>query len=264
MPSKHVLTVLVSKLSLGRARFFFCCVGVLYVLSFAITLVFPNPYFWDDWLNYYNKSSTQIRASTGPFSGFSPWRLVAEGWLNDFWPNGFHLVTFLLFPLAAFSLWKILSSSSIVTSDEAATITALFLLIPVNSARNAMTIVMYSSCYASFYVAWWLFARTSAWYLYLLSLILFVNSFDTASLILFSIVPVLLSVAETRRGSQSWFRCISRSAPLIVAAIGFWFIEPLLNPTLDEVRLRYYEPKMSGVVRGLVVGLILIVFSFLL
>jgi hypothetical protein len=41
-----------------------------------------------------------------------------------------------------------------------------------------------------------------------------------------------------------------------LSPIAYWFIEPIINPTLDSVRAAYYTPSMSGIIRGLVVGML--------
>lgn len=243
---------------------FILVVGALYLSCFSLTLFMPNAFFWDDWINYFNKSAIDVRASTGPFSGFSPLRLVVEGLLTEHWITGFRILTFLLFPIASLLLFNTLKSSRFLSRAEVLVVSAVFLLAPVNSARNSMTILMYTSCYASFFGGWYLFARKTSLLPRLLALCLFVNSFDTASLIMFMAIPLGLSLAEeihTARDLRSW---LARNWVFVLSPIAYWFIEPTLNPTLDQVRAEYYTPKMSGISRGLVLlGVIALVILLL-
>lgn len=232
-------------------------VGLLYLVSFGLSLTLPNAYFWDDWINYFGKTGNQVRSSTGPFSGFSPLRLVMEGWMSEHWISGFRILTFLLFPLAAVSLHGVLRQISFFTSSEKFALVSLFLLLPVNSARHSMTILMYSSCYASFFVGWWLYSRNDRWILRALSLIFFLNSFDTASLIFFMAVPLAVSLYCDRREGSSVVVWAVRNVVFVAAPLAYWIIEPRLNPTLDAVRAEYYTPKTSGVLRGFVLLFIL-------
>jgi hypothetical protein len=235
-------------------------IGALYVLSFGLSLLLPNSYFWDDWINYFGKSANEIRGSTGPFSGFSPTRLLLEGWMAEHWTSGFQILSFLLFPIAAIALEGILRDFTFLTSVERTAIVALFLLLPVNSARISMTIFMYSSCYASFFIAWWIYSRSDRLVPRLVSLTFFLISFDTASLLFFMAIPLALSLLNNTQLRRSKLRWIRTNVIFMIAPIAFWFIEPALNPTLDAVRAEYYTPKLSGVLRGLV--LLLFLFGF--
>jgi hypothetical protein len=231
--------------------------GALYVLSYGLSLVLPNAYFWDDWINYFNMSATDVRGSTGPFSGFSPLRLVLEGWMADHWISGFHILTFLLFPIAALALKGILRRLPFFSNHEKVAIVCLFLLLPVNSARSSMTIFMYSSCYASFFVGWWIYVRSNQFVLRLLSLVFFINSFDTASLLFFMAVPIVFSFLTNANLGLSKVRWVRQNLLFIIAPVAFWIIEPKVNPTLDAVRAEYYTPRASGILRGLLLLLIL-------
>jgi len=248
----------------GGNEKFVALIALLYGIGFSLPLAMPNSYFWDDWLNYFKKTAIEVRSSEGPFSGFSPLRLVAEGWLAENWGFGFRILTFLLFPIAAWGLFQALRGSRYLNQSEILVLTAVFLLAPVNSARYSMTIFMYTSCYASFFVGWWLFAQGKSRLIRLLALIFFLNSFDTASLLFFMSIPLLHSILNQDLALSSIIRWVRRNWYFAVAPIGYWFIEPALNPTLDQVREDYYTPKLSGIMRGLVllVGISLAVAFF--
>lgn len=223
-----------------------------YTLSFGLCFVFPNSYFWDDWINYFGKTATQIRNSTGPFSGFSPIRIRFEAWMAQSWPSGFRILTFFLFLIAALALLEIVRNSSLFQTDEAAVIFSLFLLAPVNSARHSMTIFMYSASYAFFFVGWWMYKSKTYLMLRIIGLLFFLLSFDTASLIFFVLVPIGMELLEELHTTKSVSHWLRFSLPLVVAALGFWIIEPKINPMLDPIRAEYYRIKISGVVRSLV------------
>jgi len=79
-------------------------------------------------------------------------------------------------------------------------------------------------------------------------------SFDTASFIVFMVVPLALSLLESQHNHEKLTKWLQKNVIFIVIAPAYWFIEPTLNPTLDKVRAAYYTPSLSGIVRGLVVG----------
>ena len=229
-------------------------IGLSYFASSFFTLLTWDTYFWDDWFNYFNQSAIDVRRNTGPFSGFSPVRLVLEGSMAEYFPPSFRLLTFLAFPLAAFTLWKVLSTSHILTRQEALAVSSLFLLLPLNSARASMTIFMYTACNVFFFVGWWAYARGRGRFTKGLAIALFLMSFDTASFIFFMVVPLALSLLESQHHHEKLTKWFQKNVVFIVIAPAYWFIEPILNPTLDKVRASYYTPSLPGIARGLVVG----------
>ena len=77
-------------------------------------------------------------------------------------------------------------------------------------------------------------------------------------------IPLLHSILNQDFVPHWIIRWVRRNWYFAVAPIGYWFIEPILNPTLDQVREDYYTPKLSGIMRGLVVlvGISLVVAFF--
>ena len=230
--------------------------GLLYFTSYGLMLAYSSTYFWDDWFNYFGMTSREVRNSTGPFSGFSPVRLVAEGWMAEFFPSSFRVLSFIWFPIAAFCLFKTLLGSRFLDRTEVFAIALLFLILPVNSARASMTIFMYSTSYCAFFVGWWLFSLKRRWWTLLLSLGFFLMSFDTASFLVFMAIPLLHSYFEHREKGGPFKTWIKRNFVFVLSPIAYWFIEPIINPTLDSVRAAYYTPSLSGILRGLVVGML--------
>jgi hypothetical protein len=239
-----------------KSKKVFLVAGLLYLASYGLMLAYSTTYFWDDWFNYFGMTSSEVRNSTGPFSGFSPVRLVAEGWMAEFFPSSFRILSFIWFPIAAFCLFKTLLGSRFLVRAEVSTIALLFLILPVNSARASMTIFMYSSSYCAFFVGWWLFSLKRRWWTLLLSLGFFLMSFDTASFLVFVAIPLLHSYFEHREAGGPFITWIKRNFVFVLSPIAYWFIEPIINPTLDSVRAAYYTPSLSGILRGLVVGML--------
>jgi hypothetical protein len=61
-----------------------------------------------------------------------------------------------------------------------------------------------------------------------------------------------MELLEELRTSKSFSRWLRFSLPLLVVALGYWFIEPKINPMLDPIRAEYYRVKLSGVLRSIV------------
>jgi hypothetical protein len=242
------------------ARPAFIAVAAGYMLSYGFMLIYAGSFFWDDWLNYFEKNSFQVRSKVS-FSGFDPFRLVVEGWITEINPAIFQLLIFIMFPISALFLWKVFAKNKYLSEIEAISISALFLLLPVNSARASMTLFMYSFCHLSFFAAWWLFELRRRWWTVVLAITLFVLSFDTASFMLFITVPLLNSLLNTGVNSKEIRRWIGKNLLFIVLPVAYWFLERKLNPVLDPVRLAYWTPSVSGFLRGLIVGMFILLFA---
>ena len=228
--------------------------GFLYFLSFGLMLAYTGTYFWDDWFNYFGVSVADFRQSTGPFSGYNPMRVLLEGYLAENLHHLFRVSIFVLYPLAAYFLFLTVRRFSFLNLVEVNSLFLLFSLLPVNSARIAMTDFGYALTHCAFFVGWWLFSIRRRWWTFLLSIGFFLMSFDTASFLVFVAVPLLLSFFENRATHTGFLIWLKRNIVFIVSPLAYWFLEPIFNPTLDPVRAAYYTPSLSGILRGLVVG----------
>ena len=241
-----------------RPAFIWLAAG--YILSYGFMLIYAGSFFWDDWLNYFETNSSDIRSSVA-FSGFDPIRLVFEGWITEINPAIFQLLIFMMFPISALFLWKVLTQNRYLSEVEAISISALFLLFPVNSARASMTLFMYSFCHLCFFAAWWLLELRRRWWTVVLAITLFVFSFDTASFLLFISVPLLNSLLNAGGNLKDIQRWIGKNLLFIVLPVVYWFVEPKLNPVLNPEKLAYWTPSISGSLRGLIVGLLIMIIA---
>ena len=66
-----------------------------YILSYGFMLIYAGAFFWDDWLNYFERNSRDVRSSVA-FSGFDPIRLLIEGWITELNPAIFQLLIFVI------------------------------------------------------------------------------------------------------------------------------------------------------------------------
>ncbi len=225
----------------------------LYSISFGLIFLFAGSFFWDDWLNYFDRESSEVRGSLA-FSGFNPLRLIFEGALIEVLPSGLQLGSFCCFVIAAVSLARILKYIPFLTNTESQALFLLFLLLPVNSARASMTIFMYSFSYASFFAGWWLFMMHRKWWTLIMSSVLFLLSFDTASFMLFMVVPLGVALLSKKFSLENILSWLKKNLVFILLPIAYWFVEPRLNPTLDATRLAYWTPTIGGVSRALLLG----------
>ena len=234
----------------------FLIAGSLYFIGYGLMFAYTSAYFWDDWFNYFDVSLNEFRRSTGPFSGYNPIRVLFEGYLAENIPSLFRLLIFVLYPISAIFLLSVLKRATSLFPKEYYALALLFLLIPVNSSRTSMTHLGYAMTHCAFFVGWWLFSLKRRWWTFILSLGFFLMSFDTASFLVFMAIPLLHSYFEHREKGGPFVTWIKRNFVFVLSPIAYWFIEPIINPTLDSVRAAYYTPSLSGIIRGLVVGML--------
>jgi len=230
--------------------------GSLYFAGYGLMLAYLSSYFWDDWFNYFDVSLNEFRHSTGPFSGYNPFRVLLEGYVAENAPSLFRLLIFVLYPVSAVFLLLTLKRVTALFTMECYSMFLLFLLIPVNSSRTSMTNFGYALTHCAFFIGWWLFSLDRRWWTFILSLGFFLMSFDTASFLVFIAIPLLHSYLEHRGTGSPFITWIKRNFVFVLIPIAYWFIEPIINPTLDSVRAAYYTPSLSGILRGLVVGML--------
>lgn len=240
------------QLNLGKStedRFPWRLASISYLFSFGLMFFFLNAYFWDDW--FVKTVSEEAERAYWKEVGFPPpisFILIDVFQRN---PIYFRLATFLIFFACGWFLFKILCKVHFLSPWDRKLITVLFLVLPINSARVAMQMFSYSYSVLFFYAAWYLLItkRGMAWKS--ISVVLFLLSFNTLSLIAFTAAPafhyLLLNTSDLR---SSKFRSSAGTIMLLVMAVAYWFFIKLVYPP-DDKYLSYYSPTFSGTTRGL-------------
>lgn len=222
-----------------------------YFLSVIPCLFLGKTYFWDDWYTYFSGDVAQIRHLT-IFSGFSPLRPYVESPLIHLGPPAFRFFTVAAFLAVALLFSQILRQYSFLSlsQNESKVVTALMLLIPANGARWSLTTVGYTISLLTFMVAWYLLSKRKSIHSFL-AIALFIYSFDTASLGLFVLAPVVAEVIE-RRNNRS-LATLWAPAAVLFSAPAYLAWDYFYNPNLDPVRQSYYTPTLGGLARGFIV-----------
>lgn len=244
----------------SERKFLVLCAAA-HILSFGLTFGFLNAYFWDDWYVYFNQTSLDITQRI-VMSGFNPIRLASEGYLNTHFFQAFRILMFIFYPIAAFCLYKILKTKSYLNVIEIRGIALLFLLAPVNSARAAVILFMYTSCMCAFFIAWYLYESSKNIALKFVAICLFIYSFDTASLIPFMALPIAMSFIDSRVNKTRFTTWLRQHFILVVIGPIFWVVEPMINPKVFEPRDSYYEPNLAGLTRAMLLLLPLLALAF--
>lgn len=234
----------------------------LYALSYGVMLLFANAYFWDDWLIYYSKSAAETKDALRQV-GYWPINGIFQVDLLARQPTLFGIVTIGCFFFAGWCLFHILSTAKILSTEQVRLITILFLILPINSARVSMSVFIYSYSFFFFYLAWYLLVTKHSRFVWLLSIPLFLLSFNTVALIAFFVVPCMhllymkLSVpAANKRIAYVSVALFATLAPL------YWIVDRRYNPP-QGAYLTMYTPQKLGMLRALLILFVCVGLIFL-
>ncbi len=162
---------------------------LLYFLAWGPLLLSVNGVWWDDWtiVTGSTDSITEMFEQNG-----LPWIGTMHVFLTQFGPAVYHIVSLILFLLTGLLLWGILGTFSGLAWWERFFVTALFLVLPFNAARNTMIVLPYTISLFLFFLGWYLLVRTAQprRLLLVLSAVVFMISFTMNSLLVFYAVPI--------------------------------------------------------------------------
>ena len=227
---------------------------ILYSLSYLPMMLISKAYFWDDWLVY--KPNDNEIANLLRTVGNTPVRAWIENGVLDANPVLFRTVTILSYFAAGWFVFQILSKATFISAANVRIATLLFLILPINSARVSMIILHYSLSLMFFYLAWYLLATKKSLAWRLLSIPIFLISFDTVALIIFFIVPCC-HLGYMMYLDLKVKKIYAASIPfaLLLLAPLYYIIDRQINPPLGGYATMY-TPQKLGILRALVLLLI--------
>ena len=237
---------------------------ILYTLSWGWSLLRPNTLYWDDWEIFFDRPKlffTQLLHQAGR----APWAGLVEPVLIGLGTWAVCIATFIVFFSAGIFLFGILQKLPKFSQNQIRLVTILFLVIPVNHARVAVSIFDYSSSYFLFFLAWLMIVRLKSNLGFVCAWLFLFLSFKTHSILFFVLLPLL---------HYSW---LYRSEHLNFKKVNFYQIKlaliafaPLLYVTLrnslwppSESWVDYQKLSLSGLRTGLlpiILGLVALAF----
>ena len=168
---------------------------ILYTISYGWFWNVRNSYWADDWNIYVAPSVENIDLKS---FGYAPWIFLNQDLFKIVGPSWMRLAIFLFFFASGLFVYVISASFSKLTQFERSTITLLFLLLPINTARVSLMTFVYSQAYFYFFFGWYLLAISKKTSVFLLACSLFFLSFQMHSLILFFVLPLLYFLWQLR------------------------------------------------------------------
>ncbi len=234
----------------------------IYTLSWSPLLFASNSLYWDDWL--YFKNSKAIISNFNQ-AGF-PW----IGWLHvnilGFNPIFYHVTSFLLFLFSGVLLHLMINNLPKklfnLSKNEKFFISCLILILPINTARNALNILIYTICYFLFTLAWFLYTTITRKNLFVKSFIflIFFLSFNLNSLLLFFLIPLLHKIFYTQSHQESQ-KIIKKFyaekfyifSPILFIILKYIFFQPFgLYEDYNKINFKFF-----------VAGLIVLLFTLI-
>jgi hypothetical protein len=164
-------------------------IGVLYVISYGLSLLSLDAIYWDDWtlvsvppsavLEQFRQAGALLN-----FTGYLHYALLQAG------PWAYHILDFVLVLLTGVLLWAILGTIPVIRPVNRSLIVALFVLLPLNAARIAIINFPVTVFVFMFFLAWYLLVARRGWPARMCALALFFMSFGLSSLLLFYLLPL--------------------------------------------------------------------------
>jgi len=227
---------------------------ILYSLSYLPMMLFSKAYFWDDWFTHrLQEADFRKHLVVG---GNWPLRAIIEVDLLGLNPMFFHAATFVCFLVGGWLLFRILTCFEFLNLNQRSLVTILFLILPINSARVAMINFHYSLSLLIFYFAWYLLVTKKSITWRLLSIPLFLISFDTVALIVFFVVPCChlgYLMYLDQKIKKIYVALIS--ATLLLLAPLYYIVDHQINPPQGGYATMY-TPQKLGILRALLLLLI--------
>ena len=232
--------------------------GFLYLLTWGPIVLFLQTRFWDDWYVFYTKNSVDAKKWWNG-EGFPPYVYEVQRIVLRSNPIAYHLVSFIIYFILGWLTFRILTKYQYFATETNQRIAILSSILPINSARVSMIMLPYTISLFVFMIAWnmWLSKRKLV---VAASLLVFLFSFYTWSLIPFLILPAAGSLAMyLREVPRKQFRNMPRLLLILLAPTYYIFSNRVWPPTPE--RSDYFTPQLNGLFRAVILIMFCLAFS---
>jgi len=174
----------------SRHRYFSPGVIVVYFFAHFGLLLLGNHPFWDDWIlvDAPKEQILETGRQMGLFFNFFGYLHVA---MLAVGPWFYRLSTFILYYGIGYYFYLILRRTRLLEERQAFLAAVIFLVLPFNLGRGALCLFPYTLCLFIFMLAWSILPQKR-----FLSLLLFFISFNTNSLLVFYLLPLVEDFRE--------------------------------------------------------------------
>lgn len=235
-----------------RRRFPWVPALIIYTLSYFMMFFFLDAKFWDDWMVNIQMTPSEAHQYWKDMIAMFPTNRFIEISLLGRNPTAMHLLTFVMHFVNGFLVFQILKKVKFLNHATAASITLVFLVIPINSARVAMVDFRYTYSLTLFFLGWFLLLQNKYRFLQLISVPIFISSFIVQSLLVFLIAPCIhLFLVNNLEIGLSKIRSSFYSFSLLAIAPTYFVLVRLLDPPISS-RIEYYTPSFGGTSKALI------------
>lgn len=209
---------------------------IIYLLSYFLLLLNTNALYWDDWV-LYHQSFVELQSMFRQLTGNIPFLeyfyyymgLLGNGVLS------FRIAVFICYFLSGLFLYLILLDIKYFSKKSAFYISLIFLILPVNSAKVALSVAPYGFFNCMFFFAFWLLTlyhnHFHNLFLRVSILICFFISFYVSSHLVFYAIPLmylLYKITISNNNKNVFFNIKSlcyKYPDFLCIPILFWFIK---------------------------------------
>jgi hypothetical protein len=220
----YSMKLIFSSLKISKKDFFLLL--IFYGLSHFAILFLLDAIYWDDWLLYGERPLhifERFRQQGSMFNYVSYLYVI----LLKIGPWAFKVFALALMFVSGLSFRYVLSRYKAIDDDTLFVVTLLFMVLPFYLAREFLINIQYTLCYCLFFVAWAMIDR----YKYLSAFLFFV-SFNTNSLLVFFLLPMLDLLYRNRKGSgiRTLIHFIFTNKILLILPLVFFYIKTRFFP----------------------------------
>ena len=173
---------------------------ILYTISWGWLFIVSDSFWSDDWEIFTDYAEFNFGRQ-----GFAPWTETLIDSAKVVGPTVLRSIIFISYFIVGLFLKGILEKFEFLNVKQHQFSALIFLILPFNTARVSLMVLLYTLSHFVFFLAWYLLIRFKTRTMFVLSLVLFFCSFEMHSLLLFYFLPVahkfILSKSESMRGS---------------------------------------------------------------
>lgn len=227
---------------------------IIYFFSYALILLNLDFIYWDDWTLVQQTKEDLIAIFIEAGNPLTGW--VHYFILSFFGVYFYKVLVFICYFISGVLLNDILKNIKFLDYSGRVFIVAVFLVLPVNYSRIALITIIYTFCYLSFYLGFFVFSKyleePRKISLRFFALVLFFFSFQTNSFLVFYLLVFIYALYMFWNGEvKTFFRKILSLFDFWVLPMIFLIIKSFLL-TPQGHHASYYSITKEGLENGLI------------
>ena len=230
---------------------------ILYTISWGWLFIVRDSLWADDWEMFTTYANFDFDVW-----GFAPWYQYLVSTTEFLGPAFARVIIFVAFFLAGLIMFGIIQRFDLFAQRPNQMFVLAFLLLPFNSARVSLMVLLYTLSYFAFFLAWYLLICFKSRKVFVLSLVLFFFSFGMHSLLLFYFLPVLHKLFLSKVGSVRLLIAFARANfVMLLLPVLYWGLRSIFWPE----EFAYHDVSLTSLLKTtyfvvILGGLLVIIF----